>query len=86
MILVGTLLPGADTWRRIIEAAGGSVAVTKQNMTQPVKRLMEETGDGLRLCVLPPDSKETKLVKTVIEKGFQCVPTSYVDVGVMCYA
>ena len=85
MILVGTLVPGADTWRRIVEAAGGSVAVTKQNMTQAVKRLMEETSDGLQLCVLPPDSKETKLVKTAIEKGFRCVPTSYVGIGSMCH-
>lgn len=58
------------------------VAITKGTVTQAVKRLINSLDGegGLRLCVLPDGFKENKLVKTLREMGFACVPSRYVSI------
>ena len=78
IILVGDLVPSRDVWRRIICAAGGEVAVTRGTTTAQVKALAGEKGEGMRLCVIPVDMQETRLISYVKERAFQCVSSEYV--------
>ena len=71
-------MPSRDVWRRIICAAGGEVAVTRGNTTVQVKALAGEKGEVMRLCVIPVDMQETRLISYVKERGFQCVSSEYV--------
>ena len=71
-------MPSRDVWRRIICAAGGEVAVTRGNTTVQVKALAGEKGEGMRLCVIPVDMQETRLISYVKERGLQCVSSEYV--------
>ena len=82
IVLVGTLIPASDKWERIITGGGGYVAITKGTLTQPVKRLLnsEDTENGTKLCILPDGFKENKLVKTLLEEGYACVPSRYVTI------
>ena len=78
IILVGDLVPSRDVWKRIIGAAGGEVAVTRGSTTTQVKALAAEKGEGLRLCVIPVDMQENRLISYVKERGFTCVSSEYV--------
>lgn len=54
------------------------MAVTRGNTTVQVKALAGEKGEGMRLCVIPVDMQETRLISYVKERGFQCVSSEYV--------
>lgn len=54
------------------------MAVTRGTTTAQVKALAAETGEGMRLCVIPVDMQETRLISYVKERAFQCVSSEYV--------
>ena len=82
IVLVGDLVPSREVWKRIICAAGGRVAITRGATNAQVKELAGEKGDGMKLCVLPLDVQETRLVSYLKKKGFSCVTSEYVSIAV----
>ena len=54
------------------------MAVTRGTTTAQVKALAGEKGEGMRLCVIPVDMQETRLISYVKERAFQCVSSEYV--------
>lgn len=78
IVLVGDLVPSREVWKRIICAAGGRVAITRGATNAQVKGLAGEKGEGMRLCVLPLNAQETRLISYLKERGFSCVTSEYV--------
>ena len=54
------------------------MAVTRGTTTAQVKALAGEKGEGMRLCVIPVDMQETRLISYVKERAFLCVSSEYV--------
>lgn len=54
------------------------MAVTQGSTTVQVKELAAEEGEGMRLCVVPMEMQETRLIRYVKERQFQCVSSEYV--------
>ena len=80
VVLVGDLKPTSDKWKRIIESAGGKVAVTKKNVTAGVKSLMEKAG-AVRVAVVPDGFTKCTLTNQLRQNGFSFVHSSFVGVG-----
>lgn len=80
VVLVGDLKPTSDKWKRIIEGAGGKVAITKKNVTAGVKSLMEKAG-VMRIAVVPEGFAKCTLTNQLKQKGFLFVHSSFVGTG-----
>ena len=77
IVLVGELKPTSDKWKRIVESAGGTVAITKKNVTASVKALMEKTG-AMRIAVVPDAFGKCTLTNQLKQHGFTFVHSNFV--------
>ena len=80
IVLVGDLKPTSDKWKRIVESAGGTVAITKKNVTAGVKALMEKTG-AMRVAVVPDAFGKCTLTNQLKQHGFIFVHSNFVGGG-----
>ncbi|KAK8816505.1 hypothetical protein WA556_001449 [Blastocystis sp. ATCC 50177/Nand II] len=76
IVLVGDLKPTSDKWKRIVESAGGTVAITKKNVTAGVKALMEKTG-AMRVAVVPDAFGKCTLTNQLKQHGFIFVHSNF---------
>lgn len=78
IVLVGDLTPSSNKWERIIVSSGGSVRITKGQLTSDLRNFAMEENEGMRLCVCPKEMRQTRLTNYMEEHGFLCVPTDFV--------